>query len=188
MDLETVFNRQAQRILEIGFGNGESLIAQAQASPETGFIGIEVYRPGIGHLLLRLESKQIENVRVIGSDALEVFQRYLPDQSLDGVQIFFPDPWPKKRHHKRRLVQPPLVELLWRRIKAGGWLHLATDWQDYAEHILAVLSQHRGFHRLTGTEDHQIAQCLIPRPLTKFEQRGQRQGHQIRDLKFKRSS
>lgn len=185
LDLATVFNRQAQRILEIGFGNGESFIAQAQATPEADFLGIEVYRPGIGHLLLRLESNQLNNVRVICSDALEVLQCYLPNHSLAGVQIFFPDPWPKKRHHKRRLIQPPFVELLWHKLKPGGWLHLATDWQDYAEHILAVLNQHPGFRYLTET-DH----CIYgpsERPLTKFEQRGQRQGRPIWDLKFKRS-
>lgn len=186
LDFDSVFNRQAQRVLEIGFGNGESLITQAQANPAIDFIGIEVYRPGIGHLLLRLENQQIENVRIIDGDAMEILQRYFPDQALDGVHIFFPDPWPKKRHHKRRLVQPSLVELLWHKIKVGGWLHLATDWQDYAEHMLAVLSQHPGFQRLTGM--NQTGQHPIPRPPTKFEQRGQRQGHQIRDLEFSRSS
>ncbi len=186
LNLAALFNQQAQRIiLEIGFGNGESLIAQAQAAPTTGFLGIEVHRPGIGHLLLRLERTQLENVRVICGDALEVLQCYLPDYSLAGVQIFFPDPWPKKRHHKRRLIQLPFVEQLWYKIQPKGWLHLATDWQDYAEYMLAVLSQHPGFRRLAET--HPPPYGLSARPLTKFELRGQQQGRQIWDLKFKRS-
>lgn len=185
LNLAAVFNRQAPRILEIGFGNGESLIAQAQTTPETDFLGIEVYRPGIGHLLLRLESAQLENVRVIRGDALEILQHYVPNQSMNGVQIFFPDPWPKKRHHKRRLIQPPFIECLWHRLKPEGRLHLATDWQDYAEQMIAVINQHSGFHRLTEAEH--FTDGSRERPLTKFEQRGRQQGRRIWELKFKRS-
>ncbi|ABA57534.1 tRNA (guanosine(46)-N7)-methyltransferase TrmB [Nitrosococcus oceani] len=181
LNLAAIFNRQAERILEIGFGNGESLLQQARAAPERDFLGIEVYRPGIGHLLLRLKAEGLENIRVIHGDAWEVLQRALPNPSLDGVQIFFPDPWPKKRHHKRRLIQPSFVDLLERKIKPGGWFHLATDWQDYAEQIKAVLSQHAGFNQLTN--EGQSTQ----RPRTKFEARGQQQGHGVWDLRFKRS-
>lgn len=185
LNLTAVFDRQAPRILEIGFGNGESLIAQAQTTPETDFLGVEVYRPGIGHLLLRLESERLNNVRVICGDVLDILC-YLPHRSLEGVQIFFPDPWPKKRHHKRRLIQPPFIESLWHKMKPEGRLHLATDWQDYAEQTIAVLNRHHGFHRFT--EAAHLTDGFGERPLTKFEQRGRQQGRRIWELEFKRSS
>jgi tRNA (guanine-N7-)-methyltransferase len=178
LDLGATFNREAPRILELGFGNGEALLQQAQSAPETDFLGIEVYRPGIGHLLLRLEAEQLNNVRTICEDARIVLQ-HLPDQGLDGVQIFFPDPWPKKRHHKRRLIQSPFITKVWEKIKPGGWLHLATDWQDYAEHMLAVLNAHPGF-RCRGVE------APARRPRTKFECRGENLGHSVWDLSYQR--
>jgi tRNA (guanine-N7-)-methyltransferase len=186
LDLQTIFARQeALRILEIGFGNGESLTQQARTTPEANFLGIEVYRPGIGQLLARLEVEGLENVRVICGDAWEVLQHHISDQSLDGVQIFFPDPWPKKRHHKRRLIQTPFIDLIWHKIKLNGWLHLATDWQNYAAQMMTVLSQHYGFYNLAS--EGKFIQGLDQRPSTKFERRGQNHGNPVWDLKFKRA-
>lgn len=184
LNLEAIFKRKGERIVEIGFGNGESLLQQAQSAPEKDFLGIEVYRPGVGHLLLRLEAEGLKNIRVICEDARTVLQYHLPDQSLQGVQIFFPDPWPKKRHHKRRLIQAPFVELVWHKLKPGGWLHLATDWQDYAEQMLAVLSQHPGFANLDG--EGRFFQGAAERPATKFERRGRQRGHGVWNLRFKK--
>lgn len=184
LDLQTIFTRQAPRILEIGFGNGESLAQQARTTPETDFLGIEVYRPGVGQLLARLKAEGLENVRVICDDAWKVLQHHISGQSLDGIQIFFPDPWPKKRHHKRRLIQTPFVDLMWHKIKLNGWLHLATDWQNYAAQMMTVLSQHYGFYNLAG--EGNFIQSLGQRLSTKFERRGQNQGNLVWDLKFKR--
>ena len=136
-----LFDRYASVTLEIGFGNGEALVAMAQASPQEDFIGIEVHRPGVGHLLLALEQYTLNNVRVFNDDAMRVLQTALPDGCLDRVLLFFPDPWHKKRHHKRRLVQPGFVALLARKLRPGGILHMATDWEDYAGHMLAVVVQ-----------------------------------------------
>jgi tRNA (guanine-N7-)-methyltransferase len=184
LDLQMIFARQAPRILEIGFGNGESLAQQARTTPETDFLGIEVYRPGVGQLLARLKTEGLENVRVICDDAWKVLQHHISGQSLDGIQIFFPDPWPKKRHHKRRLIQTPFLDLMWHKIKLNGWLHLATDWQNYAAQMMAVLNQHYGFYNLAG--EGNFIQGLDQRPSTKFERRGQNQGNLVWDLKFKR--
>jgi tRNA (guanine-N7-)-methyltransferase len=178
LNLEALFNREAPRILELGFGNGESLIQQAQVTPGTDFLGVEVYRPGIGHLLLGLEAERLTNVRLICEDA-QIVLHHLPDQGVDGVQIFFPDPWPKKRHHKRRLIQLPFVAQLEGKIKPGGWLHLATDCQDYAQHMLAVLSACPRFR-------YQSAETRGRRPRTKFERRGERLGHSAWDLRYQR--
>jgi tRNA (guanine-N7-)-methyltransferase len=185
LDLEALFARQAPRILEIGFGNGESLIQQASTTPEADFLGIEVYRSGVGQLLARLKAQGLKNVRVICDDASRVLQHHISDQSLDGIQIFFPDPWPKKRHHKRRLIQIPFVDLMWHKIKPSGWLHLATDWQNYAAQMMEILSQHEGFYNLAG--EGNFAHGFHQRPLTKFERRGQHQGNLAWDLKFKRN-
>ncbi|MGR6036418.1 MAG: tRNA (guanosine(46)-N7)-methyltransferase TrmB [Candidatus Nitrosoglobus sp.] len=184
LDLQMIFARQAPRILEIGFGNGESLAQQARTTPETDFLGIEVYRPGVGQLLARLKAEGLENIRVICDDAWKVLQHHISDQSFDGIQIFFPDPWPKKRHHKRRLIQTPFLDLMWHKIKLNGWLHLATDWQNYAAQMMTVLSQHYGFYNLAG--EGNFIQSLGQRPSTKFERRGQNQGNLVWDLKFKR--
>ena len=185
LNLELIFNREAPRILEIGFGNGESLIQQARTRPETDFLGVEVYQPGVGRLLACLETEGLKNVRVICADAWNVLQCYIVDRSLDGVQIFFPDPWPKKRHHKRRLIQTPFVDLIWHKIKPYGWLHLATDWQNYATQMMAVLSQYPGFYNLAGKGN--FTQSCGQRPSTKFERRGRDQGNLVWDLIFKRS-
>jgi tRNA (guanine-N7-)-methyltransferase len=179
LDLGTCFGRNAPRTLEIGFGNGDTLACLAQQEPDADFIGIEVHRPGVGHLLLELERRELDNVRVICADAVQVLAHCLPESSLDRVLVFFPDPWPKKRHHKRRIVQPAFIDLLARTLRRGGLLHLATDWEDYARYILEVTG---------GTV--QFRNCPAPRPAyrpeTKFEQRGRRLGHCVWDLLFER--
>lgn len=182
LDLNAVFGREAPKILEIGFGMGETTAAIAAANPDKDYLGIEVHTPGVGSLLKLIEEQGLSNVRVIQHDAVEVLERMIPPGSLDGVQIFFPDPWPKKRHHKRRLIQPPLVALLSSRLKPGGLLHVATDWQDYAEQILAVLSAEPEL-RNTATD---YAPRPASRPQTKFESRGLRLGHGVWDLIFSR--
>lgn len=179
-----IFRRQTVLTLEIGFGNGAALARMAEQEPETGFIGIEVYRPGIGHLLLALEERGLENVRIICADAVEVIRGYLPDDSLDRVHLFFPDPWPKKRHHKRRIVQPDFLQLLAGRLKTGGILHMATDWEDYAEHMLAVAAEMPAFRNCAGAGNY--SPRPIHRPVTRFERRGQVLGHGVRDLLFER--
>ena len=183
-DLAAVFGRVAPRVLEIGFGMGDSLAAMARAHPEIDYFGIEVHRPGVGSLLTRLEREDIRNVRVVCGDAVEVLQHQLPDASLDAVQLFFPDPWPKKRHHKRRLVQAEFVELLRRKLKSGGLFHCATDWEHYAEHVLAVMATAPGFRNAAGAGGY--TERPDDRPVTKFERRGERLGHVIRDLVFAR--
>ncbi len=186
LDLDAAFGRHAARVLEIGFGNGESLAEMAAGAPYTDFIGIEVHRPGVGHLLMRIEAQGLTNVRVMCADAVEVLEHQIPDGTLARVQLFFPDPWHKRRHHKRRIVQPGFVALLARKLAHGGHLHFATDWQNYAEHMLEVLkaSPDLGNAAPPG-EDY----CPRPpyRPLTKFEARGQRLGHGVWDLIFERN-
>lgn len=184
LDLPAVFGRTAPVTLEIGFGNGESLAALSTAHPERDFLGVEVHRPGVGHLMLLAEAADLRNVRIICRDAVEVLERRIADASLDEVLLYFPDPWPKKRHHKRRIVQPPFVELVARRLRPGGVFRLATDWQNYAEHMLAVVS---ACGRLAN-ESHDGDYVARPesRPLTRFEKRGQRLGHEVWDLAFRR--
>ncbi len=184
LDLDAVFGRSASHILEIGFGNGESLAEIAANHPEQDFIGIEVHRPGVGHLLRELEARDLDNVRVITHDAVEVLKAQIPDADLDAVYLFFPDPWPKKRHHKRRIVQPGFVQLLRRKLKVGGVFHLATDWENYAEHMLEVMRGAEGFRNLAA--DNAYSPRPGYRPVTKFEQRGQRLGHGVWDLLFER--
>ncbi|MGA9852217.1 MAG: tRNA (guanosine(46)-N7)-methyltransferase TrmB [Gammaproteobacteria bacterium] len=182
-DFRQIFGRDARRTLEIGFGNGDTLLALTRAHPDEDFLGIEVHRPGIGRLLMALEAEKITNVRLVCADAMEVLTRCAPEASLDTVLLYFPDPWPKKRHHKRRLVQPEFVSLVARKLKIGGLFQLATDWPDYAEHMLAVLSASPDF-----TTTAEVGYALQPptRSLTKFERRGLKLGHPVRDLVFKR--
>lgn len=180
-DLAAIFGRNARRTLEIGFGNGGSLLALASEHPDEDFIGIEVHRPGVGRLLMDLESHKLANVRVVCGDAVEVLAHCLPDASLDAVLVYFPDPWPKKRHRKRRLVQPEFVAQIALKLKRGGGLQLATDWPDYAEHMLAVLSAHPDLVNTHGTG---YAARAPERPLTRFENRGLRLGHPVHDLVF----
>ena len=184
IDFTALFGRAAPVHLEIGFGNGEALAAMARLHPEINFLGIEVHRPGVGALLQRLEAEALSNVRVISADAVDVLSRRIPDQSLSALYLFFPDPWPKLRHHKRRLVQPGLVSLVRHKLQIGGLWHLATDWEDYARHMLAVLTDAEGFENASGPG--QFAARPESRPLTRFERRGQKLGHGVWDLVFRR--
>lgn len=181
-DLDKIFDRQAPRLLEIGFGMGTSLITQAQQNLDWDFIGIEVHRPGIGNLLVNITDHKLTNIRVFCADAIQVLTQCLPDNSFDKVQLFFPDPWPKRRHHKRRLVQTDFVELIRKKLKPNGLFHLATDWQDYANHMLSVLTAAAGFINTAG--ENQFSPRPAERPLTKFEQRGKNLGHGVWDLVF----
>lgn len=184
LDCAALFGRQAPVMVEVGFGNGEALVEMARQAPDVDFIGIEVHQPGIGHLLRQLEAGDIRNVRVAACDAGEFLRERIADAALAGVRIWFPDPWPKKRHHKRRLIQAPFVQLLARKLAPGAILHLATDWVPYAEHMLDVLSAAPEYENLSPTGDY----CARPpwRPETRFEQRGERLGHETRDLLFRR--
>ncbi len=182
LDLGAVFDREAPRVLEIGFGMGEGLAAIAAAHPDNDYLGVEVHTPGVGALLKQVGERGLTNVRVIQHDAVEVLNTMLAPASLDGIHVFFPDPWHKKRHHKRRLIQSPLVQLLASRLKPGGYIHLATDWQDYAEQMLAVL----GAETMLQNTVADYAPRPDTRPLTKFEQRGIRLGHGVWDLVFRR--
>jgi len=182
LDFEAVFNRRAPRILEIGFGMGEGLAETAAAHPDHDYLGVEVHTPGVAALLKQIGERGLVNVRVIQHDAVDVLTHMLAPASLAGLHIFFPDPWHKKRHHKRRLIQPPLVQLLASRLQPGGYIHLATDWQDYAGQMLAVLSA----EPLLRNTVADYAPRPDTRPLTKFEQRGIRLGHGVWDLVFRR--
>ena len=184
LDLVAAFGRDAPRTLEIGFGNGESLVALAAAHPDRDFLGIEVHRPGVGHLLLRCEAERLANVRAVCRDAVEVLERRIADRSLAEVLLYFPDPWHKKRHHKRRIVQPPFVDLVARKLEHGGVLRMATDWQEYAEHMLATARACAALHNESATGDY-VARP-DSRPLTRFERRGQRLGHGNWDLAFRK--
>ena len=168
--------------LEIGFGNGASLAQMAEAEPERNFIGIEVHRPGVGHLLKQIDERQLDNIRLFNCDAVDVLKQAIPDRSLNTVQLFFPDPWHKKRHHKRRLVQLGFMELVRAKLEAGGVFHAATDWQDYAEGMMAVLEACKGLRNEAGPGAY--SPRPQSRPLTKFEQRGVKLGHGVWDLRF----
>jgi len=181
LDLDAAFGRSAPRFLEIGFGAGTALLEMAKAHPERDFIGAEVHRPGVGGLLLQLEKEGLGNVRVICGDAVEALNRAVPDHALDGIYLFFPDPWHKKRHNKRRLVQPGFAALIHRKLRAGGFIHMATDWEDYARHMLAVMNAAPGFRNAGGTDGFAERG---ERPVTKYERRGQRLGHGVWDLLF----
>ena len=182
LDLDRVFGRVAPRILEIGSGMGEATARIAAQHPENDYLAIEVHTPGVGSLLNRIVELGLANVRVIQHDAVEVLRDMIAPAAFDGVHVFFPDPWPKKRHHKRRLIQPPIVALLVSRLKAGAYVHVATDWQDYAQQIMEVLS---GNPLLVNTADD-FAPRPEHRPLTKFENRGLKLGHQVWDVVFRR--
>ncbi|HET8551120.1 MAG TPA: tRNA (guanosine(46)-N7)-methyltransferase TrmB [Gammaproteobacteria bacterium] len=184
IDPEQVFGRRAPLTLEIGFGNGEALTALAAQQPERNFIGIEVHRPGVGRLLNALDTHGLDNVRVVSHDAVEVVDAMLPAAAVDQVLIYFPDPWPKKRHHKRRLIQPAFVDKLARIVKPGGRLELATDWEDYAVGMLETLNAAEDFVSLAAGAGY------VPRPgyrpETRFERRGTNLGHRVHDLVFQR--
>jgi tRNA (guanine-N7-)-methyltransferase len=182
LDFDALFGRAAPRILEIGFGMGDSTAAIAKAHPENDYLGIEVHTPGVGNLLKLIEADAIANLRVIQHDAVEVLRDMIPPQSLDGFHLFFPDPWPKKRHHKRRLLQPAFVSEVVARLKPGAYFHMATDWEDYALQALEVL---RAELRLQNTVADYAPRPAY-RPETKFEKRGLRLGHGVWDLIFRR--
>ena len=181
-DFDASFGRRAPRVLEIGFGMGDATAAIAQGQPDTDFIGVEVHTPGVGALLKRIGEQGLANIRIVAHDAVEVIDHMLPERSLAGVHIFFPDPWHKARHNKRRLVQPPLVARLSNRLQPGGYIHCATDWQPYAEQMLEVL----GADPLLENTADAYAPRPHYRPLTKFENRGLKLGHGVWDLVFRR--
>jgi tRNA (guanine-N7-)-methyltransferase len=182
-DLDALFGRRALRIMEIGFGNGDHLAALAQAHPECDYLGVEVHRPGVGHLLLAIERHEFTNLRIVCHDAVEVLEQQIPLRSLDEVIILFPDPWPKKRHHKRRLIQAPFVALLVERLKTGGLLRLATDWQAYAEQMLEVLDAAPQLQNLAAPE--RFMPRAVQRAQTRFELRAERLGHAVWDLAYR---
>lgn len=183
VDRERIFGRRAELVVEIGFGMGASLLEMARARPERDFIGIEVHPPGVGALLRGLEEQGLDNVRVFRHDAREVLTNCFDDASIDRILIYFPDPWPKKRHHKRRLIQPEFVALLRRKLAPGGLLHLATDWENYAEQMMEVMSAAEGWRNAVGEGHYAEAG---ERPETKFERRGRHLGHGVWDLLFTR--
>lgn len=183
-DLAQVFGRDAPVVLEIGFGNGEHLLSRARNEPQHDFIGVEVHRPGVGHLLLGAEKAGLSNLRAACHDAVEVLRGWLSDAALSEVVIYFPDPWHKKRHHKRRLIQPEFTKLLARKIKPGGRLLLATDWENYAQHMLTVLNAAPEFSNESA--DASYVPRHATRPRTKFEARGERLGHAVFDLQYRR--
>jgi tRNA (guanine-N7-)-methyltransferase len=181
-DLDAVFGRAAPKVLEIGSGMGETTAAIALAHPENDYLAVEVHTPGVGSLLKRVAELELANVRVVQHGAVEVLQDMIAPAALDGVHLFFPDPWPKKRHHKRRLVQPAFAVLLASRLRPGGYVHAATDWQDYAEQIRAVLSAEAALENTAAG----FAERPETRPVTKFEQRGLALGHRVWDVVFRR--
>jgi len=182
LNAAATFGRAGPLVLEIGFGMGQSLLAMAEAAPGSNFIGIEVHTPGVGKLIQGLEERGVDNIRIYRHDAVEVLRDCILEESLDTAQIFFPDPWHKRKHQKRRLIQAAFVEHLRTRLKPGGLLHLATDWEDYAKQMMTVLSVSSGYKNCHG-EGH-YAPRPDNRPLTKFEKRGERLGHGVWDLMF----
>ena len=186
LDLDAVFGRSAPKIFEIGCGMGETSFAISAANPQNDYLGLEVHTPGVGSLCKLVAEGGISNQRICQHDAVEVLRDMIGPETLSGVHIFFPDPWPKARHHKRRLIQPPLVATLVSKLKPGGYIHCATDWENYAEQMLAVLSAEPGLQNTADTAEG-YAPRPDYRPLTKFEQRGLRLGHGVWDLVFRKS-
>jgi tRNA (guanine-N7-)-methyltransferase len=183
LDAEKVFGRSADLVMEIGFGMGEALVTMAQANPQQDFIGVEVHPPGVGNILRTIAERELTNVRIYKTDAKDVLQQCIADNALSRMQIFFPDPWHKTKHHKRRLIQQEFVQQVHARLRTGGVLHLATDWQAYANQMLKVMTDAEGFRNCAGA-NHWVTEHA--RPLTKFEQRGQRLGHGVWDLMFEK--
>ncbi|WP_296057522.1 tRNA (guanosine(46)-N7)-methyltransferase TrmB [uncultured Amphritea sp.] len=186
LDLTEVFGREAPVVLEIGFGMGDSLIEMAKHQPEKNYIGIEVHRPGVGRLLSNAEKEGLSNIRVFCDDAIEVLAQCIPDGSLSTVQLFFPDPWHKKKHNKRRIVQLAFAETIRKKLKVGGQFHMATDWENYAEHMMEVMSAAPGYRNVAG--DQAYSPQPEWRPVTKFQKRGERLGHGVWDLMFERTA
>ena len=185
LDAPALFNDARDLILEIGFGNGDSLVQMAAAAPEAGYIGIEVHRPGVGHALLAAAAAGLDNLRLIRHDAVAILRDHVADGTLARVQIYFPDPWPKARHHKRRIVQKPFTDLIWRKLRAGGEIHCATDWAEYAEWMRDVFASDDKWQNLGGADGY--APRPDWRPQTKFERRGERLGHGVWDLRYRKN-
>lgn len=183
-DYAQVFGRQAPIIVEIGFGNGSSLAEMAEKNPALNYIGIEVHKPGVAQLMMLLKQKALKNVRIYHHDAVEILEQKIPDNMLSGVHLFFPDPWQKRKHHKRRLVQPNFVEMLNIKLKLGGYFHVATDWENYAKEMLVTLTASTRLANVSG--DKQYSPRPQYRPLTKFENRGLRLGYGVWDLIFRK--
>ena len=186
LDLKILFGNDHPVIMEIGFGNGDATWQMALAHPDENYLAVEVHRPGVGHLLLKLEENGIGNVRIACEDAVELLRQRIPRDSLAGVRIYFPDPWPKKRHHKRRIIQAPFIGLLAEKMQAGGILHMATDWEQYAEYMFEVMHHNRDFENLA--QDGKVCPKPEWRPATKYEKRGERLGHSVFDLVFRRTA
>ena len=184
LQFDALFGRAAPVVLEIGFGNGETLVQQAAEHPELDFLGIEVHEPGVGHCLLKARDAGVTNLRLVRHDAVEVLDRMIPLASLSRINLYFPDPWPKKRHHKRRIVQPRFLDRLAERLSAAGSFNVATDWENYAEHIEAAVAE-SGRFQCAERRVHSGDEPL-DRPGTKFERRGLRRGHRIWDWRFER--
>jgi tRNA (guanine-N7-)-methyltransferase len=184
VDLDVLFGRSAPKILEIGFGMGDSLIQMAVASPESDFIGIEVHPPGIGTIMIAAKTQEISNLKLYLADANDVLDECIEDNSIDRIQLYFPDPWHKKKHNKRRIVQSNFVNQVRSKLSCGGIFHMATDWQPYAEQMLEIMSEADGFENCAGT--NQYSSRPDYRPLTKFEKRGERLGHGVWDLLFRK--
>ncbi|MFT7405431.1 MAG: tRNA (guanine-N7-)-methyltransferase [Zhongshania sp.] len=185
-NFEATFGRVAPVVLEIGFGMGDSLAEMAGSALENDFIGVEVHTPGVGRLMYLVQDTGLTNVRTYEDDAVEVLAHCIPNDSLSRIQIYFPDPWHKLRHHKRRLIQGPFVQVLRSKLKVGGVLHLATDWQHYAEHMMAVMSDAEGYSNVAGVSQYSPRPDY--RPITKFEKRGERLGHGVWDLLFTKTT
>ena len=184
IDVSALFGNEQAVVLEIGFGMGKSLVEMAKAAPELNFIGVEVHKPGVGACIALAIEEGVENLKVFEHDAIEVLADCIPENSLTTVQLFFPDPWHKKKHHKRRIVQPDFITLVYNKLKPEGIFHLATDWQDYADYMLQTMDNAPGFTNLAGVGN--VSSKPNYRPTTKFEQRGQKLGHQVSDLLYQR--
>ena len=184
LSFPALFGRGAPVVLEIGFGNGETLVEQAAADPDRDYLGIEVHEPGVGHCLLKAHAASVSNLRIIMHDAIEVLVHQVPHASLDRLNLYFPDPWPKKRHQKRRIVQQSFVDLVADRLRDGGTFHVATDWANYAEHIDDVLSESQQYECVERRVHD--GEAPLDRPQTKFERRGLRKGHRIWDWRFEK--
>lgn len=184
LEFAEVYGSNAPVVLEIGFGNGDSLVEQAAASPDKNFLGIEVHEPGVGHCLIAANNAALSNLKLIIHDAIEVLENQVPSASLSRINLYFPDPWPKKRHHKRRIVQAPFLDLCTDKLELGGAIHIATDWENYAEHIDEIFAASAGF----GCSERRVHDGDQPfaRPITKFERRGLRHGHRIYDWRFEK--
>ena len=184
LHLDSLFSEPAPLVLEIGFGMGDSLFEAAKHNPDKNFIGVEVYSPGIGALLNKIDSAELKNIKLVQYDAVEFLRKYLPDNCIDKLALLFPDPWPKKKHHKRRIVQNNFVELLVNKLKPQGFFHFATDWSDYSEHVLSIMQDNPNFINIAG--DNVYVQAALWRGETKFEKRGVKLGHEIFDLVFQK--